>query len=69
VEKAREREDVLRLYRRKSLDLAATEAALEEIAREEATLRQDLAARETDDTLTQAFATELIEARTLLARL
>lgn len=69
VEKAREREDILVLYRRKSLGLDDTEAALAAIAREEAALRQELATLETADTVAQAFATEFTEARALLERL
>jgi hypothetical protein len=69
VEKAREREDVVRLYRRKSLSLADTEAALAEIAREEAALHQELGTIEARSTLVDAYQSELTEARSLLARL
>jgi hypothetical protein len=57
------------LYRRGQVPFDAVERQLQDIATEEATLRQQLAAQEAQATLTEALATQLTDTTTMLERL
>jgi site-specific DNA recombinase len=67
--KAIERDRIMTLYRREQVPFDAVERQLQDIAAEEATLRQHLAAQEAQATLTEALAAQLIATTTMLERL
>jgi len=68
-EKAMERERILTLFRRGRVALDDAETQLDEIAREEADLRQHLMAIDAQKTLAEAFESHMTEARLLLTQL
>ena len=67
--KAIERDRIMTLYRRGQVPFDAVERQLRDIATEEATLRQQLAAQEAQGTLTEALATQLTDTAAMLERL
>jgi hypothetical protein len=68
-EKATERERVLMLFRRGRASLQDAESQLDDIAKEEAELRQQLTAMDAQKTLAEAYETHLMDASLLLHRL
>jgi chromosome segregation ATPase len=69
AEKVQERDRILTLHRRGRIPAAAVEAQLDEIAREEAELRQQCSALETQKVLAEASEAHFTDTRQMLQRL